>query len=75
MSGGPVILLQPENEYTSWHGVMAFPEKMNREVMAFTEQRFRDARIVVLFVFNDNVNEGFFVPGSGLGAVDIYAID
>jgi beta-galactosidase GanA len=66
-NGGPVILLQPENEYTSWPGVTDFPEEMNRELMAFTEQRFRDAGIVVPFVFNDNVNEGIFASGSGLG--------
>lgn len=48
---------------------------MNRELIAFTEQRFRDAGIVVPFVFNDNVDEGFFAPGSGVGATDIYGID
>jgi beta-galactosidase len=74
-NGGPVILVQTENEYTSWPGVTDFPDTMNRELMAFTEQRFRDAGIVVPFVFNDNVDEGYFAPGSGVGATDIYGID
>jgi hypothetical protein len=68
-------LVQTENEYTSWPGVTDFPDTMNRELIAFTEQRFRDAGIVVPFVFNDNVDEGFFAPGSGVGATDIYGID
>ncbi|PMD45496.1 glycoside hydrolase family 35 protein [Hyaloscypha variabilis F] len=74
-NGGPVILVQTENEYTSWPGVTDFPDAMNRDLMAFTEQRFRDAGIVVPFVFNDNVDEGYFAPGSGVGATDIYGID
>ncbi|OKL55621.1 putative beta-galactosidase E [Talaromyces atroroseus] len=75
--GGPVILLQPENEYTSWPGlgVSTFPGEMNREYMAFVERQFRDAGIQVPFIVNDNLVEGYFAPGSGLGAVDIYGID
>ena len=43
--------------------------------MAFVEQQFRDAGIVVPFVVNDNEVMGDFAPGSGLGAVDLYGID
>lgn len=43
--------------------------------MAFVARQFRDAGIVVPFIVNDNLVEGYFAPGSGLGAVDIYAID
>ncbi|KAL1962756.1 hypothetical protein VTN77DRAFT_9210 [Rasamsonia byssochlamydoides] len=74
-NGGPVIMVQPENEYTSWPGVIDFPDAMNREYMAFVEKQFRDAGIVVPFVVNDNLVAGYFAPGSGLGAVDIYGID
>ena len=68
-------MVQPENEYTSWPGVTDFPANFNRVVMAFVEQRLRDAGIVVPLVMNDNEREGYFAPGTGLGAVDIYGID
>ncbi len=76
-NGGPVIMVQPENEYSSWPEVSfaQFPEVFNRELMAFTENRLRDAGIVVPFAVNDNENMGYFAAGSGLGAVDIYGID
>lgn len=74
-NGGPVILFQPENEYADWPGVFDFPNEMNREYMAFVEQSFRDAGIVVPFVVNDNLNIGSWAPGTGLGAVDLYGID
>ncbi|KAL9088456.1 MAG: hypothetical protein Q9165_006180 [Trypethelium subeluteriae] len=74
-NGGPVVLVQPENEYTTWPGANPFPEQQNREVMAFTEDRLRDAGIVVPFIVNDNENMGYWAPGTGLGAVDIYGID
>ncbi|KUJ19279.1 putative beta-galactosidase E [Mollisia scopiformis] len=76
-NGGPVIMVQPENEYSTWPGesFAQFPELFNRELMTFTEDRLRDAGIVVPFAINDNENMGYFAPGSGLGAVDIYGID
>jgi beta-galactosidase len=76
-NGGPVIMVQPENEYTTWPGVNLtnFPDQMNKEYMAFVEQQFRDAGIVVPFVVNDNQVMGDFAPGSGLGEVDLYGID
>ena len=74
-NGGPVIMVQPENEYTTWPGADPFPEQQNREVMAFTENQLRDAGIVVPLMVNDNENAGYFAPGSGLGAVDLYGID
>ena len=43
--------------------------------MAFVERQFRDTGIVVPYVVNDNKNLGYFAPGSGEGAVDIYGID
>ena len=74
-NGGPVIMVQPENEYSSWPGANLFPEQMNREVMAFTETQLRDAGIVVPPMVNDPANAGYWAPGFGLGAVDLYGID
>lgn len=74
-NGGPVIMVQPENEYTTWPGVTDFPSEMNREYMAYVEQQFRDTGITVPFLMNDNFVKGYFAPGSGLGSVDLYGID
>ncbi|RAL65137.1 hypothetical protein DID88_001243 [Monilinia fructigena] len=74
-NGGPVIMVQPENEYASWPGVTKFPSQMNKDYMEFVEQQLLDAGIVVPFVVNDNLNMGNFAPGSGVGEVDLYGID
>lgn len=74
-NGGPVILVQPENEYTTWPGVTDFPDQMNKEYMQFVENQFRDAGIIVPFMDNDNEVQGDFAPGTGVGAVDLYGID
>ncbi|CAK7217880.1 hypothetical protein SCUCBS95973_003297 [Sporothrix curviconia] len=74
-NGGPVILVQPENEYSTFYGETAFPAQGNREYMAFVEQQLRAAGIVVPFIDNDNEALGYWAPGTGLGAVDIYGID
>jgi beta-galactosidase GanA len=74
-NGGPVVLVQPENEYTSWPGVTSFPHEMSKNYMAFVEKQLRDAGIVVPFVFNDNYAVGDFAPGTGTGEVDLYGID
>jgi hypothetical protein len=67
-NGGPVILLQPENEYTPLdrHPV---PEYMNA-----VYKQYRDAGIVVPFVSNDYGTHGFNAPG-GDAPVDIYGHD
>ena len=74
-NGGPVIMVQPENEYSTWPSVTDFPDAMNTEYMAFVEKQFRDAGIIVPFVVNDNTNRGDFAPGSGIAAMDLYGID
>ncbi|KAH1899942.1 hypothetical protein KXW02_008286 [Aspergillus fumigatus] len=76
-NGGPVILVQPENEYTTWPNVSEseFPTTMNQEVMAYAEKQLRDAGVVVPTVVNDNKNLGYFAPGTGLGETDLYGID
>ncbi|KAJ5903857.1 hypothetical protein N7504_006240 [Penicillium tannophilum] len=73
--GGPVILVQPENEFTTWPGDTEFPSQMNKEYMAEVESQLLDAGITVPLIVNDNEVEGYWAPGSGLGAVDIYGID
>lgn len=57
-NGGPIIMVQPENEYTSWLSVTDFPSPMHREYMAYVEQQFRNTGIVVLFLSNDNFVKG-----------------
>ena len=71
-NGGPVILLQPENEYSQATPNVLFP---NHEYFAMVEQQYRDAGIIVPFVSNDAAPHGYLAPGTGLGAVDIYGHD
>ena len=76
-NGGSVILVQPENEYTTWPDVDfdQFPIQLNRQYMAFVEQQLISAGIEVPLIFNDNEVMGYFAPNTGLGSVDIYGID
>ena len=68
-NGGPVILVQPENEYTyATSSINPFP---NREYFQVVENQLRAAGIVVPFISNDASPNGNLVPGSGVGAVDI----
>ncbi|KAJ5578415.1 CAZyme family GH35 [Penicillium hispanicum] len=71
--GGPIILYQPENEYTSaCCGVDNFPDGA---YMQYVEDQARNAGIVIPFISNDASPDGHNVPGSGAGAVDIYGHD
>jgi hypothetical protein len=63
-NGGPVILVQPENEYG---GSGAY--------MAYVETQLTNAGIVVPFINNDPSDNGHNAPGTGTGAVDIYSYD
>ena len=74
-NGGPVIMVQPENEYSFFSGVTNFPDQMSREYMAYVEQQYRDAGIVTPLFVNDPLVVGVFAPGTGLGSVDVYGID
>ena len=71
-NGGPVILVQPENEYTGAIDGVLFP---NGEYFAYIEKQLRDAGIVVPFISNDASPKGIFAPGNGTGSVDIYGHD
>ena len=75
--GGPVIMVQPENEYTTFPNVTLsqFPNTMAKEYIAYVNQQYRDAGITVPLFDNDNTVRGDFAPGIGLGQVDIYGFD
>ena len=70
-NGGPVILFQPENEY-SRDLTTVFP---NRYYFSYVEDQYRNAGIVVPFLDNEVTQTALFPPGSGLGAVDLYGFD
>lgn len=71
--GGPVILLQPENEFSVGDPSIPWPQTKYMEVL---QDWFRDSGIVVPMISND-VWGGFanYLPGSGEGQVDIYGYD
>lgn len=65
---GPVILFQPENEY-SGASVSPFP---NKKYMQYVIDQARKAGIVVPLIDNDSYPGGTGAPGTGEGEVDIY---
>ena len=69
-NGGPVILVQPENEYSvATDDITPFPDPVYIE---YVEAQLRDAGIIVPLISNDAFPWGNLVPGQR-GAVDIYA--
>ncbi|KAI2686525.1 CAZyme family GH35 [Penicillium roqueforti] len=72
-NGGPVILYQPENEYSgACCGYDGFPDGA---YMQYVEDQARNAGIVVPLISNDASAGGHNAPGTGEGAVDIYGHD
>ncbi|KAE8354980.1 putative beta-galactosidase A [Aspergillus coremiiformis] len=71
-NGGPVILFQPENEYTSSCCGVKFPDG---DYMQYVMDQARKAGIVVPFINNDASPSGHNAPGTGVGAADIYGHD
>ncbi|PHH91341.1 hypothetical protein CDD83_856 [Cordyceps sp. RAO-2017] len=69
--GGPVVLFQPENEYSSGTGIK-FP---NGKYFQYVIDQARKAGIVVPMINNDVGPVGFYAPGTGVGAMDIYGHD
>ncbi|KAI2617103.1 glycoside hydrolase family 35 protein [Hypoxylon sp. NC1633] len=69
--GGPVILYQPENEYSVGVSI-PFP---SGRYMQYVEDQARNAGIVVPLISNDAAPLGRNAPGTGLGEVDIYGHD
>ncbi|KAK5329783.1 hypothetical protein LTR93_001371 [Exophiala xenobiotica] len=71
-NGGPVILYQPENEYS---GFCCGLTKPDGQYMQDVMDQARDAGIVVPFLSNDAGVNGYNAPGTGVGSVDIYGHD
>jgi beta-galactosidase GanA len=70
-NGGPIILYQPENEYTSFSNGFSFDPQYMQDIM----DSARASGVVIPFMNNDAAAEGHDAPGSGVGAVDIYGHD
>ncbi|KAF7173165.1 hypothetical protein CNMCM5623_005384 [Aspergillus felis] len=71
-NGGPVILYQPENEYSGACCGVNFPDG---DYMQYVINQARNAGIVVPLINNDAWAGGHNAPGTGKGAVDIYGHD
>lgn len=84
-NGGPIILFQPENEYTICADALVgggdigdlprLSHCLNDQYMAEVQTMWRDAGIVLPYLINDALPIGNFVPGSGVGAGDIWGYD
>lgn len=70
-NGGPVILIQPENEYSG----TCCGQTLNGEYMQYVEDQIRNAGMVVPLISNDAWAGGHNAPGTGPGSVDIYGHD
>lgn len=68
-NGGPVILYQPENEYSAGNAGVVFP---NKPYMQYVIDQAREGGITVPLINNDAFAGGTSAPGTGLGSVDIY---
>ncbi|KAK8046304.1 putative beta-galactosidase A [Apiospora saccharicola] len=71
-NGGPIILFQPENEYTWANDYIPFPDGA---YMEYVMKQALDAGVVVPFISNDAAPLGHNAPGTGVGEVDIYGHD
>ncbi|KAI9042941.1 glycoside hydrolase family 35 protein [Aspergillus affinis] len=71
-NGGPVILYQPENEYSGACCGAKFPDG---EYFQHVIDQAHDAGIVVPMISNDAYAGGHNAPGTGVGAADIYGHD
>ncbi|UQC78888.1 glycosyl hydrolase family 35 [Colletotrichum lupini] len=77
-NSGPIILVQPENEYSLAVGTANPVEStklLDPNYMVFMEDQFRRNGIEVPLIGNDAVPLGNWAPGSGKGELDIYAHD
>ena len=71
-NGGPIILVQPENEYTqATSAIKPFPDPV---YMDYVMDQLRDAGIIVPLISNDASPKGYNAPGQP-AAVDIYGHD
>ncbi|KAJ5202980.1 beta-galactosidase [Penicillium cf. viridicatum] len=86
-NGGPVILFQPENEYTLCVNTTGYTQVNNmtvggidsscldKEYMVYVQKKYREAGITVPYIIYDAFSVGNFAHGSGAGAGDIYSFD
>ncbi|CZR68484.1 related to beta-galactosidase [Phialocephala subalpina] len=86
-NGGPIILVQPENEYTLCMNTTGYTQIKNltltginsscleKQYMSYVENEYRKAGIVVPLIVNDAFPLGNFAPSTGAGAADIYSFD
>ncbi|PIA88990.1 putative beta-galactosidase A [Cercospora beticola] len=75
-NGGPVILLQPENEYSQ--AVEDTPEFPDSVYWQYIEDQYRKNGIVVPMISNDAYPHGYFAPGPPPlynATIDIYGHD
>ncbi|UPK99356.1 hypothetical protein LCI18_010291 [Fusarium solani-melongenae] len=68
-NGGPIILFQPENEYSLVRNNQVFPDGT---YMQYVINQAHDNCILVPIISNDAHPSGHNAPGTGLGEVDIY---
>ncbi|KAI8683376.1 Beta-galactosidase [Fusarium keratoplasticum] len=71
-NGGPIILFQPENEYSLVRNNQLFPDGT---YMQYVINQAHDNGILVPIISNDAHPSGHNAPGTGLGEVDIYGYD
>lgn len=72
-NGGPIILVQPENEYGGVTNLyMPSPQG---DYMQYVMDLLTKAGVVVPFISNDSANKGHNRPGTGTGEVDVYGYD
>jgi len=77
-NGGPIILFQPENEYSVCAGFTSIADInacLNAYYMADVEGMWRAVGIVLPFLTNDALSIGDWVPSSLVGGSDIYGFD
>lgn len=75
--GGPVILVQPENEYsiTVRDSPLEGITYLDPEYMELVKKQFLRNNVTVPLISNDMVPLGNWAPGTGTGELDIYAHD
>lgn len=75
--GGPIILVQPENEYslTVRDDVLGNITFLDPEYMEWVKQQFLRNGVTSPLISNDMVPRGNWAPGTGTGELDIYAHD
>lgn len=73
--GGPVIMVQIENEFSLCGGDATGGSCGDKGYMDWLARAFRLAGITVPLINNDAVPAGNFAPGTGEGEIDIYGYD